>query len=195
MKKQIWLLILCLSVSGITYSQDSNYFSISGKIKLLAGLELTTPFEAFLTIKSANKFVIADSLGYYKIDSLKTGTYKLTVRGFGYQEMDTTINISESISHLDLLIIADCEINKDIAQRDINKNKPRLLLSGGIAPVIYSDQDKFEEKYGVKYFDYGCVTPSYECIEQYNKEIFIYLDNKFGKSWRLEIRKDVIGFK
>jgi hypothetical protein len=41
---------------------------------------------------------------------------------------------------LDLLIIAECEINKDIAQRDIDKNKPRLLLSGGIAPVIYSEQ-------------------------------------------------------
>lgn len=191
----IWLIILCLSTSGISYSQSSGYFSISGRIKLLSGLELTTPIEAYLTIKSVNKFVITDSLGNYKIDSLKSGIYKIAVHGFGYQETDTTINVSKSITDLDLLIIAECEINKDIAKRDIDKNKPRLLFSGGIAPVIYSDQDKFEKKYGVKYSDYGCVTPSYECIEQYNKEIFKYLDNKFGKSWRREIRKDVIGYK
>ena len=195
MKKSIWLIILCLSISGITYSQNSDYFSITGKVKLLAGLELTTPIEAYVTIKSANKFVIADSLGNYKIDSLKAGIHKVAAHGFGYQETDTTINISQSISDFDLLIITECQINKDIAQRDINKNKQRLLLSGGIVPVIYSDQDKFEKKYGVKYFDYGCVAPSYECIEQYNKEIFKYLDNKFGKSWRNEVRKDVIGFK
>lgn len=195
MKKLFWLIILNLSISGISHSLNSDYFSIKGKVKLLAGLELTIPIEAYVTIKSANKFVIADSLGNYKIDSLKSGIYIIAVHGFGYQETDTTINVSKSISDLDLLIIAECEINKDIAQHDIDKNKPRLLLSGGIAPVIYSDQDKFEKKYGVKYYDYGCVTPSYECIEQYNKEIFKYLDNKFGKSWRREVRKDVIGFK
>ena len=176
-------------------AQNTDYFSIAGKVNLLAGLELTIPLEAYVTVKSANKFVIADSLGNYKIDSLKAGIYKIAVHGFGYQGTDTTINVSKSITDLDLLMIAKCEINKEIAQRDIVKNKARLLLSGGIAPVIYSDQDKFEKKYGVKYFDYGCVTPSYECIEQYNKEIFKYLDNKFGKSWRREVRKDVIGFK
>ncbi len=191
----IGLIILCLSTSGISYSQSSDYFSISGKIKLLAGFELTAPTEAYVTIKSANKFIIADSLGNYKIDSLRTGNYIIEVYGFGYQKTDTTINVSKSIRDLDLLIVAECEINKDIAQRDIDKNKPRLLLSGGIAPVIYLDQDKFEKKYGVKYFDYGCVIPSYECIEQYNKEIFRYLDNKFGNSWRREVRKDVIGLK
>jgi len=196
MKKQIWLLIaLFFCISGTSFSQDSGYVSISGKVRLLAGLELTTPIEAYVTIKSADKFAITDSLGQFQIDSLPTGTYKLSVQGFGYQQTDTIINITKSINNLDLLIIAECEINKDIAQKDIKKNKPRLLLSGGIAPVIYSDQEKFEKKYGVKYFDYGCVTPSSECIEQYNKEVFKYLDNKFGKSWRREVRKDVIGFK
>ena len=195
MKKLIWLLISCLSISGISYSQNSEYFSISGKVNLLAGLQLTTPIEAYVIIKSADKFAITDSLGQFLIDSLKSGTYKISVQGFGYQETDTTIYVSKPITDLDLLIIAECEINKDIAQHDMVKNKPRLLLSSGIAPVIYSDQDKFEKKYGVKYYDYGCVTPPHECIEQYNKEIFKYLDNKFGKSWRREVRKDVIGFK
>jgi hypothetical protein len=192
------LIILIFVATGLfnkSIAQDTGYFSITGKVNLLAGLELTTPIESYVTIKTANRFVIPDSLGNYKIDSLKAGIYKIAVQGFGYQQTDTTINVSKSITNLDLLIIAVCDINKDIAQKDIKENRPRLLIIGGIVPTIHERQFEFESKYGIKYYDYGDVPPAQECVEQYNKVIFDYLDNKFGKSWRREVRKDVIGFK
>jgi hypothetical protein len=174
-------------------AQDSDYLSISGRVRLLAGFELTTPIQAYVIIKSVNKFAITDTLGQFRIDSLLQGTYKLSIQGLGYQNTDTIIKIIKSINDLELLTIVKCEINKDIAQQDIKKNKPRLLLSSGIVPVIYSDQVNFEKKYGVIFFDYGDITPPLECIQQYNKEIFAYLDYKFGKIWRREVSKDLIG--
>jgi hypothetical protein len=70
-----------------------------------------------------------------------------------------------------------------------------LLLSGGIAPVYSPKEDKFEQKYMVKYHDFGDVAPDIKCITTYNKVIFQFLDKKFGKSWRKDARNDVIGLK
>lgn len=190
------LTILIFTLTGLvnkSIAQDTDYFSIAGKVDLLVELESTIPLEVYVVIESAKKYANTDSLGNYKIDNLKAGIYKIEVIGVAYQKTDTTINVTESITNMDFLI--PCPVSKDIAQRDISKNKPRLLLVGGIGPIFYTDQHKFEKKYRVKYLDYGCTPPPYECIEQYNKEIFKHLDNKFGESWRQEVRKDVIGFK
>lgn len=83
----------------------------------------------------------------------------------------------------------------DLAQSDINAGRPRLLLSGGITPIIYTTDEEFEKKYQVKYFDFGCIAIPDECILAYNSEIFQHLDTTFGKEWRKEIRKDVIGLR
>ena len=119
----------------------------------------------------------------------------MQVIGFGYQRLDTLVTLEEkSIKDLNLLVTTDCEVNREIAERDIKRKRPKLLLVGSIAPVIYPDQHKFE-KYNVQYYDFGCVTPANECINQYNERIFQFLDDKFGKKWRKGIRQDVIGLK
>ena len=56
-------------------------------------------------------------------------------------------------------------------------------------------QDKFEKKYNIEYYDFGCTPPNEECVIQYNKTIFANLDKKYGRKWRKEVRKDVIGLK
>lgn len=70
-----------------------------------------------------------------------------------------------------------------------------LLLQGGIAPVIYTTDEAFENKYGVYYYDFGCTAPDKKCIIRYNQRVFEYLTSTFGKGWKKQIRKDVIGLR
>jgi len=76
----------------------------------------------------------------------------------------------------------------------MTSKKTKLLLIGGEAPIIYSSQRKFERKYKVRYYDFGCLAPYKQCVISYNETIFDYLNKKYGVKWRIEIRNDVIGF-
>lgn len=70
----------------------------------------------------------------------------------------------------------------------------KLLLQGGIAPVIYIGQEKFAKKYGVDYDDFGCIASCSDAqMAKYNTVIMDCLTAKFGKGWRDSIRKDVPG--
>ena len=87
------------------------------------------------------------------------------------------------------------EVSAKQAQQDIEQGKAKLLLVGGIASVHYEGQEVFEKKYKVSYYDFACNSPEEKNIKEYNKAIFTHLDKQFGKTWRKEIRKDVIGYK
>ena len=65
-----------------------------------------------------------------------------------------------------------------------------IILFGGIAPIALSEGDiEFEKKYDVEYLILGdSEHEPEECIHQYNKIVFDYLDHKFGKNWRNEVR-------
>ncbi|WP_203296779.1 FEKKY domain-containing protein [Luteirhabdus pelagi] len=84
---------------------------------------------------------------------------------------------------------------KTLAEIDIKNGNPFLFLVGGIAPVIYTTDLAFEKKYDIYLFDFGCTGPQEKYIEAYNEVIFEYLTNRFGKKWKKDIRKDVIGLK
>ncbi|MBN2637571.1 MAG: carboxypeptidase regulatory-like domain-containing protein, partial [Bacteroidales bacterium] len=191
-----FLVVLVFAGLSLNAQTSKNNLRISGSLKLLVGLELITPEEAVLEIAQTHFVTTSDSLGNFHFNNLKPGIYNLKVIGFGYQPLDTIIKLeNKSIDNLKLLIISDCGINKEIAERDIREHRPRLLLVGGIAPVIYRDENKFEKEYKVKYYDFGCNAPANECIIQYNEQIFKYLDKKYGKSWRKKVRQDVVGLK
>lgn len=82
----------------------------------------------------------------------------------------------------------------ELAKKDIEKGKPFILLQSGISSIVFSTDSTFENKYNVYYYEQGCVGPDYELMKAYNFVIFDFLTNKYGKKWRREIRKDVIGF-
>jgi hypothetical protein len=88
-----------------------------------------------------------------------------------------------------------CEQIDEWIKADFENNNVYLFLQGGIAPVEYTTDKNFENKYGVYFFDFGCVPPSEECVIEYNSQVFDYLTKKYGKKWKREIRDDVIGFK
>lgn len=70
----------------------------------------------------------------------------------------------------------------------------KLLLQGGIAPVVYIGQEKFAKEYSVDYDDFGCISNCSKAqMAKYNTAIMDYLTAKFGKGWRDFIRKDVPG--
>lgn len=70
----------------------------------------------------------------------------------------------------------------------------KLLLQGGIAPVVYVGQEKFAKKYSVDYDDLGCIANCSDAqMAKYNTAIMDCLTMKFGKEWRDFIRKDVPG--
>jgi hypothetical protein len=194
-KKIKLLLLLALLFPLAAFAQvQADQYSIQGKINLLIGLDIVPAREILVTINNKGLVATTDSLGSFRLDNLKQGKYELKVIGDSFSNIDTTITIVDKpITSLKLLAISECGVNQDIAQRDISNQKQRLLLAGGIAPVMYIHQDRFEKKYNVLYDDFGCLAPNHDCIVKYNKVIFKYLDSKYGKKWRKEVRKDVIG--
>jgi|WetSurMetagenome_2_1015567.scaffolds.fasta_scaffold216184_2 hypothetical protein len=113
------------------------------------------------------------------------------------QKSDSIFLISsvESTSKMSFLSNEGCLHADQIAKNDIEKNKVKLLIIGGIAPKIYLNQNIFEEKYNLKYFDYGDVAPDSQCLLLYNKTMFDYMTTKYGTKWLKEVRPDVYGLK
>ncbi|MBW2962544.1 hypothetical protein [Mesonia aestuariivivens] len=91
-----------------------------------------------------------------------------------------------------LLFTKKSEIS-NLAKQDIENGNPFLLLQGGIAPVIIATDPQFEDKYKIYFYEYGCTGPDQSLIEDYNKEIFSYLTDQYGKKWIKEVRDDVVG--
>ncbi len=195
---KIRLIVLSIFFSGLAIlanAQPKDLYTIKGHVKIATGNGDTKPISACLGIKSIKKGTCTEENGYFRIDSIKPGKYKLDVVGLGFETFDTIINVTRDISAFEILLIAKCEIDRETAIDDIKSLKPRLLLIGGIAPTDIANKELFEKKYKVHYEDFGCVAPPNECIEQYNFEIFKYLDEKYGESWRSEVNENVIGIE
>lgn len=142
-------------------------------------------------------FAETDSSGNYFFDSLTIGkTYKFTFMALGYTELKKSFLVTKPVDTLNLVLNANCEFDSKQAEMDIENKTPKLLLIGSIAPTSNSKNDlKFEKKYKLQYFDFGCTPPGKDCVLEYNKRIFIYLDQTFGLEWRKGVRTDVIGLK
>ena len=188
----------CLTLlTSVAIGQSLDSFKVSGTtISLNSGKPI--PYATIMITRT--KGCQSDSLGNFTIPNLPNGRQTLRFSAAGFNNKDTTILISNSdIKNFKLTVYTDCSsfphFSEATAQKDIADRKPRLLLFGSIAPVYYVGQDKFEKKYKVYYYDFGC-TPDYdECMLAYNRIVFAYLDKMFGDKWRKEVRQDVIGFE
>ena len=94
-----------------------------------------------------------------------------------------------------LTFVLDESKARQLAESDIKNGTPFLLLMGGIAPVIVDTDTKFEKKYGVLFYEYGCTGPDDKMLTAYNETVFDFMTDRFGKKWMREVRKDVIGLK
>lgn len=189
-----FFLILLVSFAN---AQKLDSFEVSGTVVSLNSNE-PIPFATIMLTRTQG--YMSDSAGNFKIKNLGKGQHILHFSAAGFQQKDTTVFISENdINNFKLFVQTDCtgtpHFNLERAQQDIEAGKPKLLLIGSIAPMHYKSQDKFEKKYKVYYFDFGCTPDFNECILEYNRMVFAYLDKKYGNKWRKEARTDIIGFK
>jgi len=155
---------------------------------------------------SYNKSEWLDSTDSFYFDGLPAGQYRLNILCPGYHQIDTLIDIHRCTSEFsfyvkpffeaDSLTILYSEFDAESARRDIENKNMRILLPGGLIQLTTSASDSlFEQKYHVLFLSQGCVRLPGEDQYAYNREIFKYLDQQYGRHWRREIRKDAIGLK
>lgn len=159
-----------------------------------------------LSSASFNNISFSDTTGSLRFDSLPAGRYRLNILHPGYHIFDTLIDIQRCtsdysfqlrpFSDADSLYTEYSEFTTEGALRDIANNNMRILLPGGlIQETINASDSLFEQKYHVRFLNRGCVRLPGEDQNTYNQEIFKYLDNKYGRRWRREIRQDAIGLQ
>lgn len=102
------------------------------------------------------------------------------------EKVDTTKQVEQS----------SFAYNAQKAIKDIKSGLIEIILPGGLVAASELPGDAaFEKKYGVSFFSQGCVRFPGDNASAYNEEVFKYLDKKYGKIWRDEIRTDAVGFK
>ena len=195
--KRILAIFLFILTCLYLFSQDNekNYF-LKGKITAVLGTKAVPVSESVVELTGERTEITqTNDNGEFEFIKLEKGQYRIKVIAY-YGEIDSLVIIeNRNIKDFDFVFLSDCEINSEIAKQDLKNGKPRLLIYGGIAPVEYTNQHIFEEKYHIEYFSYGCISPPYNCVLEYNQLIFDYLTDNYGKKWKREVRKDVVGIK
>ena len=188
-------MILCVILGNAQSEADT--LSVSGNI-LMSYDGLTFPLLNISVELGENRKESTDSNGFFYFNNVPQGAYELRISIYSNYTIASTIEVAKTnVNSLEYIAKAKSDwANKQIAEIDIKNSNPRLLLVGGIAPTIYTNQRKFERKYKIKYYDYGClISVPEEKMEEYNKAVFLYLDAKYGNKWRESVRPDVLGLK
>lgn len=186
---KIFLSILIVLTCTHSFGQKSKI--IAGKVISEEG---SIP-DAYVTIGTQGG--ITDGNGSFKFEyQFQTipDTLLIEVAALGYRTQKFSyptkvVDLNELLIFLSL----SPEITDETARDDIAKGKIQLLLSSGIAPVIFKSDKKFTRKYGVTYYEFGCEVISNESLSKYNSIVATYLDSKYGVKWRRIVRDDVIG--
>lgn len=171
--------------------QDSTFV-----LKIVDDYQFALPYSTLRCQLDKEFELTSDDKGIIKMDwsfgdSLKISATEIT----GY--MDTAIIFSHDTVILTAhayCLIDSLHINDTLAIQLINKNNPKIILPsiGVSGNDIYSNDTEFEQKYGIEFWSLDCHYISPKCIERFNNETFKFLDEKYGKRWRIEIRQDVI---
>ncbi|WP_299707069.1 hypothetical protein [uncultured Pontibacter sp.] len=187
-----YLILLFALIQSAVFGQGTERKKLYVEGRIISEVN-NKPLENVITyLQKERVFIATDSTGFFRIPVKASGEHRLIVIEGGYSELDSLIVIkTESLTDLNIVLVADCPFNRSSAEKDIKKGNPKLLLVGSIAPVVYTGQNYFERKYKVQYYDFGCTPPADACIEEYNQKVFEFLDKKYGDKWRKEVRKDV----
>jgi hypothetical protein len=181
--------LILILVCGISYGQTE----IIGKV--ISGISGEKPISDIYVQELVTKqpLTIADSLGNFRIEYLEPNKkYVIEISAFGYGKQKFDFQTISGINNVTFELKADCEYSAERAESDWKNGIANLLLVGSIAPIGNSSSDnRFEKKFRIKYFDFGCEPPIDECIKQYNQRIFELMDKKYGMKWRKKVRSDV----
>jgi hypothetical protein len=108
------------------------------------------------------------------------------------QSMNDLIYKSHPSALYAITVIEDA---KKMAQSHIKNGIPYLLIQGGIVPVISEQDITFGKKYGVQFYDFGCLAIDTALMTAYNEVVIEYLNDKYGSKLFKELRPDIKGLK
>ncbi len=149
--------------------------------------------DARIGLIGSGKEAVSDSVGCFCMRNVTPGFYTLRVTANGYiTEEVKRVRVDIGERHELKLSLTRDGVDSIAARLDIESGTPRILMHGGMeARILTSDDEDFEDEYGVNYSDFGCTPPLGKQIREYNWVIFKYLDDTFSKEWREEVRSDV----
>lgn len=186
------LIIFTVLISKVAVSQVQD--TIRGRV-----ISSITKYEPNGTVyvieKGTTNGTIADSLGVFELVPLMDKEkYVLEITAGYYEKLEYEYKSewTKRTKPKSIVVSADCDL--DNVAKDMRKTGFKLYLMGGIAPIANSKSDnRFEKRYKVKYYDFGCDAVVYECVEKYNKRTIMFMDLKYDGKWRRKVRQDVIG--
>ncbi|MGQ2982426.1 FEKKY domain-containing protein [Flavobacterium sp.] len=80
-------------------------------------------------------------------------------------------------------------------ENDLSVNNLRIYILGGIAARPKKGDTDFQKKYGVHFYDFGCLAPvNISFHNEYNLLVFKYLTEKHETEWENAIRTDVMAW-
>ncbi|MBQ4818612.1 carboxypeptidase-like regulatory domain-containing protein [Aquimarina sp. MMG016] len=194
--KKLFLTILFLhSIIGFSQNEKENEVLIKGIV--LSEVNGNPLKNVFIMVNSTGG--ITNENGRFKLNykpRKNDSLIKISFSDLGYKTVEKIIDVRKvTEQNFDIVLKPRFGVNRQQALDHIKIGEINILLSGGIAPVIYQSDEKFSKKYKLKFVEFGCEAVSEESLYEYNKIVFEYLDKKYGKKWRKEIREDVIGLK
>ena len=198
MIKKCQLLLFLVAVSSLTAQSEIHgkiVSSITGEAPAFLSMcvEIRSEGESFGNIK---RMFLADSLGDFLIKKLEPNKkYQLKISVAGYDTHFFDLVTNNRVLDSTFFVNAECENNIDKADKDWKEGDAKLFIIGSIAPKASTKRDcRFEKKYNIEYYDFGCLLPNLDCIITYNRRVFELLDKKYGSKWRKKVRKDVEGY-
>ncbi|MDQ6528677.1 TonB-dependent receptor [Flavobacterium sp. LHD-85] len=145
--KYLFLVILLISTKN-TFSQN-----ISGKV------ESILPIDQEITIRllNTNFKTQADSLGFYQLENIPNGTYKINVTSTGFRSITQRISVLEN-ENLNL----DFELEED--QNELNE----VVVSGTLKPVKRLESAVPVEVYSPVFFKKNPTPSIYDALQNIN---------------------------
>lgn len=197
MRKTLAISFLFISILSVAQPNEQNTIEISGVV--YSSVNNKPLSDVIISFDSGSRGTSTNQNGEFKYNyNLRSGDSieRVETIAMGYKPLDTIINVNsgKNIS-LNIILKPYLGINRQQALDHIKIGKINLLLSGGIAPVSYQSDKEFSKKYNLNFVEFGCEAVANESLYEYNKTVFEYLDKQYGKKWRKEIRKDIIGLE
>jgi hypothetical protein len=147
-----------------------------------------TPIANLYFRVNKKKLEKTDSLGFFSFTISKNKAHISVSRIYGID----TIFRRKNNDNLKLYTVKNYD--STLADFDIRQNKFRLFCGVAFKSVFAEGDKDFEKKYNVRYHIVGdFLRSSVAQMTSYNMVVADYLDKKYGKGWRLEIRRDVLG--
>ena len=152
--------------------------------------DISLPFN-----KEKDRVIRVDSTGLYCFENVAPGSYVLIYSAFPIERV-FAMEVTDKDEVLNVVFYEDGRDLPEQARRDIELGIAGLYIIGGDPPMSYSTDSLFEKRYGVGYRIWGGVIyKESDYYPEYNRIVFDYLTEKYGRSWRKLVRKDVEGYK